>query len=171
MEYKFTKDILGSNNGIAVQEYKEGQIIAKQDLADVLFTAWAENGTIVPADEQDIPEGEVEENEAEGEEEQAEETQEETSETQEESSEEQGEDIPEGEVVEGFDEVEEIPEEAEEISEEEALKLEAKKLLEADETSIDVERLKEIGIALKINGMATCSKAETIVKKVSDFLA
>lgn len=171
MEYKFTKDILGSNNGIAVQEYKEGQIIAKQDLADVLFTAWVENGTIVPADEQDIPEGEVEENEAEGEEEQEEEETQETSETQEESSEEQGEDIPEGEVVEGFDEEEEIPEEAEEISEEEALKLEAKKLLEADETSIDVERLKEIGIALKINGMATCSKAETIVKKVSDFLA
>lgn len=47
-EVKFTKDIIGSPNGIIVNEYKEGQIINDVELGEYLKTVWTEAKIIVP---------------------------------------------------------------------------------------------------------------------------
>ena len=47
---------------------------------------------------------------------------------------------------------------------------EAKKLLASEDTSIDTDRLKEIGIALHIQNMSKTVNAETIVNKIKKYI-
>lgn len=150
-KYYFTKDINGSNNGIVVEEYKEGQIIEKADLNAELFDAWLEAGILKDAGEP----VEAEQTEA-GD-----------------KPDEIGEDNDREVIVAGDGGVHEIPTE---LTEEKIGELvhEAKTILEVPEganlTDEDINKIYEIGVELKIAGMLTSKKPQTILDKMNKYI-
>ena len=174
-QYVFTKDIAGSNNGIDVVEYKKNQVVEQEQLSNALFLAWNNAGVI-----KELPVGEDVEQFLDGEtdelpegteeitEEQANELAEQT-ETQENDN--VGEDIPE----EGKQSVEGQSDTAELTDEKRGeLVYQAKEILEKPEgeklTDEDIAELKNIGIELKIAGMFTSQKPQTILDKINAYI-
>lgn len=196
--YEFTQDIAGSNNGKDVEEYKAGQRIVENDLNPELFYAWQEKGVIKLAtgdeavdnflngDTDDIPEGTEEididdvegagevivagdggtfvvEGEAEGE-----------TEAEGEAGADNTEGTEDTEGTEGEDT--DKPSQPEELTDERIgdLVYQAKEILEVPEgeglKDEDIARLKEIGIELKIAGMMSSQKPQTILDKINGYI-
>ena len=190
MKFKFNCDISGSNNGYDVKDYEKDQIIDEKDLSEFLLDAWQKSNVIE----------EVKDEEAEGQEEKEENSENEGEETKKDDADEENDaDTTSNTGDEDVDnflngETDKLPEGTQIISEEEAKKLqenqeekeensengenpdekllidEAKKILAVEDTSIDTDRLKEIGIALHIQNMGKTVNAETIVNKIKKYI-
>lgn len=141
-EVKFTKDIIGSPNGIIVNEYKEGQIINDVELGEYLKTVWTEAKIIVPVTANAKADADAD---GEG----AGENDKDQDKDKDELTEEQI-----GEYVYQAKEILEAPngEDGEVLSAE------------------DIAKLKEIGIALKIAGMVTSKNPQTILDKINKYI-
>lgn len=174
-QYIFTKDIAGSNNGIDVIEYKKNQIIEVEQLSEVLFIAWYNAGVIqefpVKKDVEDFLDGKTDEL-PEG-------TEEISEDEAKELAEDAGTDVehnPEGNTSE--DDKNSVEEQADnaELTDEKIGELvyQAKEILELPEGETlkdeDIAKLKEIGIELKIAGMFTSQKAQTILDKINAYI-
>lgn len=158
-KYEFQVNILGSNNGIEVKEYRQGEIIEKQDLSEELFNAWLEREIIIDVDKKTADVDNSKDKE--------EENTESTTETGEADVNNENADV-DNKNLEDIP----VPDDAEEITEEDAQKLlieEIKKALE--ENPINIEKLKEYGIQLGIKNMTQTVNPDTIIKKVKDHLA
>lgn len=176
-QYVFTKDIAGSNNGYEVENYNKNQVIEQDDLCEELFNAWLKAGVIkdlevgedvenflndedgnapLPEGTEIVDEGEVKdgtedagEGEGEGEEGNTPEGEENSAEGQPDTAELTDEKI--GELVYQAKEILEVPEGA----------------TLADE---DIAKLKEIGVELKIAGMQSSQKPQTILDKINAYI-
>ena len=172
-----TKDIAGANNGYEVVNYNKNQVIEQKDLSEYLFNAWLKAGVIkdlevgedvenflndedgnapLPEGTEIVDEGEVKdgtedagEGEGEGEEGNTPEGEENSAEGQPDTAELTDEKI--GELVYQAKEILEIPEGA----------------TLADE---DIAKLKEIGVELKIAGMQSSQKPQTILDKINAYI-
>ena len=176
-QYVFTKDIAGSNNGYEVVNYNKNQVVEQKDLSEYLFNAWLKAGVIkdlevgedvenflndeegnapLPEGTEIVDEGEVKdgtedagEGEGEGEEGNTPEGEENSAEGQPDTAELTDEKI--GELVYQAKEILEVPEGA----------------TLADE---DIAKLKEIGVELKIAGMQSSQKPQTILDKINAYI-
>ena len=176
-QYVFTKDIAGSNNGYEVENYNKNQVIEQKDLCEDLFNAWLKAGVIkdlevgedvenflndedgnapLPEGTEIVDEGEAKdgaedagEGEGEGEEGNTPEGEENSAEGQPDTAELTDEKI--GELVYQAKEILEVPEGA----------------TLADE---DIAKLKEIGVELKIAGMQSSQKPQTILDKINAYI-
>lgn len=182
MKFVFNENISGSNNGIDIIDYKEGQVIDENDISKKLLDAWTERGVISPEEEQEDNEEDVDnsdgnvDNSQDGEGENADEQGEEGQEDVDNS----GEDVNNNTSNTGNEEVDnflngktdKVPEGTEEVTEEEALILEAKAIFEKvdEEHPLDTDRLKEIGIALNIPNMNKTVNPEKIEEKMKKYL-
>ena len=176
-QYVFTKDIAGSNNGYEVENYNKNQVIEQNDLCEDLFNAWLKAGVIKDLDvgedvenflnDEDgnapLPEGTeiVDEGEAKdgtedagaGEDEQA-----------------------EGNTPEGEENFAEGQPDTAELTDEKIgdLVYQAKEILEVPEGATladeDIAKLKEIGVELKIAGMQSSQKPQTILDKINAYI-
>lgn len=176
-QYVFTKDIAGSNNGYEVENYNKNQVIEQKDLCEDLFNAWLKAGVIkdlevgedvenflndedgnapLPEGTEIVDEGEVKDGaedagagEGEGEEGNTPEGEENSAEGQPDTAELTDEKI--GDLVYQAKEILEVPEGA----------------TLADE---DIAKLKEIGVELKIAGMQSSQKPQTILDKINAYI-
>lgn len=176
-QYVFTKDIAGSNNGYEVENYNKNQVIEKSALCEDLFNAWSKAGVIkelevgedienflndedgnapLPEGTEIVDEGEAKdgtedagEGEGEGEEGNTPEGEENSAEGQPDTAELTDEKI--GDLVYQAKEILEVPEGA----------------TLADE---DIAKLKEIGVELKIAGMQSSQKPQTILDKINAYI-
>ena len=176
-QYVFTKDIAGSNNGYEVVNYNKNQVVEQKDLSEYLFNAWLKAGVIkdlevgedvenflndedgnapLPEGTEIVDEGEVKdgvedagEGEGEGEEGNIPEDEENSAESQPDTAELTDEKI--GDLVYQAKEILEVPEGA----------------TLADE---DIAKLKEIGVELKIAGMQSSQKPQTILDKINAYI-
>lgn len=176
-QYVFTKDIAGSNNGYEVVNYNKNQVVEQKDLSEYLFNAWLKAGVIkdlevgedvenflndedgnapLPEGTEIVDEGEVKdgaedagEGEGEGEEGNTSEDEENSVEGQPDTAELTDEKI--GDLVYQAKEILEVPEGA----------------TLADE---DIVKLKEIGVELKIAGMQSSQKPQTILDKINAYI-
>ena len=176
-QYIFTKDIAGSNNGYEVVNYNKNQVIEQKDLSEYLFNAWLKAGVIkdlevgedienflndedgnapLPEVTEIVDEGEVKdgtedagEGKGEGEEGNTPEGEENSAEGQPYTAELTDEKI--GELVYQAKEILEVPE----------------GVTLADE---DIAKLKEIGVELKIAGMQSSQKPQTILDKINAYI-
>lgn len=180
-EYLFNQDIEGSINGYDIKEYKAGQIVDEKDLCEELITAWEKREVITLVKSEDEADKDADANDDAD-----------TNKGDDENKSNTGDD-----AVDNFlnGETDELPEGTEIISEEEAKKLEekseenadkkdeeneedeekllveeAKKILASTETSIDTDRLKEIGQKLRIQNMAKTVNGETIINKIKKYI-
>lgn len=162
MKFVFNKNISGSNNGIDIVDYKEGQIIEEQDISKKLLDAWKEREVISPLEDEEDGEVDVDnsgddvdnsENSGEAEVE--------TSNT----GDQQTDDFLNGKT-------DVVPEGTKELTEEEALVLEAKAIFQKvdEEHPLETDRLKEIGIALGIANMNKTVNPEKIEEKMKKYL-
>lgn len=176
-QYVFTKDIAGSNNGYEVVNYNKNQVIEQKDLSEYLFNAWLKAGVIkdlevgedvenflndedgnapLPEGTEIVDEGEVKDG-------------------TEDAGEGEGEggegNIPEGEEnsAEGQPDTAELTDEK--IGD---LVYQAKEILEVPEGATladeDIAKLKEIGVELKIAGMQSSQKPQTILDKINAYI-
>lgn len=186
--YEFTQDIAGSNNGKDVEEYKAGQRIVENDLNPELFYAWQEKGVIKLAtgdeavdnflngDTDDIPEGteEIDIDDVEGAGEVIVAGDGGTFVVEGEAGADNTEDTEDTEGAEGEDT--DKPSQPEELTDERIgdLVYQAKEILEVPEgeglKDEDIARLKEIGIELKIAGMMSSQKPQTILDKINGYI-
>lgn len=186
--YEFTQDIAGSNNGKDVEEYKAGQRIVENDLNPELFYAWQEKGVIKLAtgdeavdnflngDTDDIPEGteEIDIDDVEGAGEVIVAGDGGTFVVEGEAGADNTEDTEGAEGAEGEDT--DKPSQPEELTDERIgdLVYQAKEILEVPEgeglKDEDIARLKEIGIELKIAGMMSSQKPQTILDKINGYI-
>jgi hypothetical protein len=143
-EVKFTKDIIGSPNGIIVNEYKEGQIINDVELGEYLKTVWTEAKIIVPVTAKANAKADADAD-ADGE-----------------GAGENDKDKDKDELTEK--QIGEYVYQAKEILE--APNGEDGEVLSAE----DIAKLKEIGIALKIAGMVTSKNPQTILDKINKYI-
>lgn len=176
-QYVFTKDIAGSNNGYEVVNYNKNQVVEQKDLSEYLFNTWLKAGVIkdlevgedvenflndedgnapLPEGTEIVDEGEVKdgtedagEGECEGEEGNIPEGEENSAEGQPDTAELTDEKI--GDLVYQAKEILEVPEGA----------------TLADE---DIAKLKEIGVELKIAGMQSSQKPQTILDKINAYI-
>ena len=169
-QYVFTKDIAGSNNGYEVVNYNKNQVVEQKDLSEYLFNAWLKSGVIkdlevgededgnapLPEGTEIVDEGKVKDGtedagEGEGEGEEG--------------------NIPEGEEnsAEGQPDTAELTDEK--IGD---LVYQAKEILEVPEGATladeDIAKLKEIGVELKIAGMQSSQKPQTILDKINAYI-
>ena len=182
MKFVFNENISGSNNGIDIIDYKEGQVIDEKDISKTLLDAWTERGVVSPEEEQEGEEEDVDnsdgnvDNSQDGEGENADGQGEEGQGDVDNS----GEDVNNNTSNTGNEEVDnflngktdKVPEGTEEVTEEEALILEAKAIFEKvdEEHPLDTDRLKEIGIALNIPNMNKTVNPEKIEEKMKKYL-
>ena len=155
-QYIFKQNIAGSNNGIDIVDYKEGQIIEEQDISKKLLDAWKEREVIFPIEE-DGEGGKVDVDNSEN----SGETEGETSNTGDQKTD---------DFLNGKTDV--VPEGTKELTEEEALVLEAKAIFQKvdEEHPLETDRLKEIGIALGIANMNKTVNPEKIEEKMKKYL-
>lgn len=176
-QYVFTKDIAGSNNGYEVENYNKNQVIEQNDLCEDLFNAWLKAGVIkdlevgedvenflndedgnapLPEGTEIVDEGEVKdgtEDAGAGEDEQA-----------------------EGNTPEGEENSAEGQPDTAELTDEKIgdLVYQAKEILEVPEGATladeDIAKLKEIGVELKIAGMQSSQKPQTILDKINAYI-
>ena len=176
-QYVFTKDIAGSNNGYEVVNYNKNQVVEQKDLSEYLFNAWLKSGVIkdlevgedvenflndedgnapLPEGTEIVDEGKVKDGtedagEGEGEGEEG--------------------NIPEGEEnsAEGQPDTAELTDEK--IGD---LVYQAKEILEVPEGATladeDIAKLKEIGVELKIAGMQSSQKPQTILDTLNAYI-
>lgn len=189
--YEFTQDIAGSNNGKDVEEYKAGQRIVENDLNPELFYAWQEKGVIKLAtgdeavdnflngDTDDIPEGteEIDIDDVEGAGEVIVAGDGGTFVVEGEAGADNTEGTEDTEGAEGAEgEDTDKPSQPEELTDERIgdLVYQAKEILEVPEgeglKDEDIARLKEIGIELKIAGMMSSQKPQTILDKINGYI-
>lgn len=176
-QYVFTKDIAGSNNGYEVVNYNKNQVVEQKDLSEYLFNTWLKTGVIkdlevgedvenflndedgnapLPEGTEIVDEGEVKDG-------------------TEDAGEGEGEggegNIPEGEEnsAEGQPDTAELTDEK--IGD---LVYQAKEILEVPEGATladeDIAKLKEIGVELKIAGMQSSQKPQTILDKINAYI-
>jgi len=176
-QYVFTKDIAGSNNGYEVENYNKNQVIEQNDLCEELFNAWLKAGVIkdlevgedvenflndedgnapLPEGTEIVDEGEAKdgaEDAGAGEDEQA-----------------------EGNTPEGEENSAEGQPDTAELTDEKIgdLVYQAKEILEVPEganlSDEDIVKLKEIGVELKIAGMQSSQKPQTILDKINAYI-
>jgi len=176
-QYVFTKDIAGSNNGYEVENYNKNQVIEQNDLCEDLFNAWLKAGVIkdlevgedvenflndedgnapLPEGTEIVDEGEAKdgaEDAGAGEDEQA-----------------------EGNTPEGEENSAEGQPDTAELTDEKIgdLVYQAKEILEVPEganlSDEDIVKLKEIGVELKIAGMQSSQKPQTILDKINAYI-
>lgn len=176
-QYVFTKDIAGSNNGYEVENYNKNQVIEQNDLCKDLFNAWLKAGVIkdlevgedvenflndedgnapLPEGTEIVDEGEAKdgaEDAGAGEDEQA-----------------------EGNTPEGEENSAEGQPDTAELTDEKIgdLVYQAKEILEVPEGATladeDIAKLKEIGVELKIAGMQSSQKPQTILDKINAYI-
>lgn len=176
-QYVFTKDIAGSNNGYEVENYNKNQVIEQGDLCEELFNAWLKAGVIkdlevgedvenflndedgnapLPEGTEIVDEGEAKdgaEDAGAGEDEQA-----------------------EGNTPEGEENSAEGQPDTAELTDEKIgdLVYQAKEILEVPEganlSDDDIIKLKEIGVELKIAGMQSSQKPQTILDKINAYI-
>lgn len=176
-QYVFTKDIAGSNNGYEVENYNKNQVIEQNDLCEDLFNAWLKAGVIkdlevgedvenflndedgnapLPEGTEIVDEGEAKdgtEDAGAGEDEQA-----------------------EGNTPEGEENSAEGQPDTAELTDEKIgdLVYQAKEILEVPEGATladeDIAKLKEIGVELKIAGMQSSQKPQTILDKINAYI-
>jgi len=176
-QYVFTKDIAGSNNGYEIENYNKNQVIEQKDLCEDLFNAWLKAGVIkdlevgedvenflndedgnapLPEGTEIVDEGEAKdgtEDAGAGEGEQA-----------------------EGNTPEGEENSAEGQPDTAELTDEKIgdLVYQAKEILEVPEGATladeDIAKLKEIGVELKIAGMQSSQKPQTILDKINAYI-
>lgn len=176
-QYVFTKDIAGSNNGYEVENYNKNQVIEQGDLCEELFNAWLKAGVIKDLEvgedvenflnDEDgnapLPEGTeiVDEGEA--------------KDGTEDAGEGEGEG-EEGNTPEGEENSAEGQPDTAELTDEKIgdLVYQAKEILEVPEganlSDDDIIKLKEIGVELKIAGMQSSQKPQTILDKINAYI-
>lgn len=174
-QYVFTKDIAGSNNGYEVENYNKNQVIEQKDLCEDLFNAWLKAGVI-----KDLEVGEDVEAFLDGETDKLPEGTEEITEDEAndlaEKAGEGGEDIPEENTPEGEENSAEGQPDTAELTDEKIgdLVYQAKEILEVPEGATladeDIAKLKEIGVELKIAGMQSSQKPQTILDKINAYI-
>lgn len=174
-QYVFTKDIAGSNNGIDVVEYKQNQIIEVEQLSEALFIAWYTAGVIkelpvgkdveefLDGETNELPEGATEVSE------------DEVKELAEDAGAEENDNAGTNTPEDDKNSTEEQADNAELTDEKKGeLVYQAKEILELPEgaklTDEDIAKLKEIGIELKIAGMFTSQKPQTILDKINAYI-
>lgn len=164
MKFIFNEDISGSNNGIDIIDYKEGQVIDEKDISKKLLDAWTERGVISPEEEQEDDEENVDNSDG---------NVDNSQDGEGENADEQGEE-GQGDVDNSGEDVNNNTSNTgnEEVTEEEALILEAKAIFEKvdEEHPLDTDRLKEIGIALNIPNMNKTVNPEKIEEKMKKYL-
>lgn len=176
-QYVFTKDIAGSNNGYEVENYNKNQVIEQKDLCEDLFNAWLKAGVIkdlevgedvenflndedgnapLPEGTEIVDEGEVKDG------------------TEDAGA---GEDEGvEGNTPEGEENSAEGQPDTAELTDEKIgdLVYQAKEILEVPEGATlsdeDIAKLKEIGVELKIAGMQSSQKPQTILDKINAYI-
>ncbi len=176
-QYVFTKDIVGSNNGYEVVNYNKNQVIEQKDLCEDLFNAWLKAGVI-----KDLEVGEEVENFLNDEEgnaplpEGTEIIDEDKANELAGEAGEGGEEIPEGNTPEGEENSAEGQPDTAELTDEKIgdLVYQAKEILEVPEGATladeDIAKLKEIGVELKIAGMQSSQKPQTILDKINAYI-
>lgn len=174
-QYVFTKDIAGSNNGYEVENYNKNQVIEKSALCEDLFNAWSKAGVI-----KELEVGEDVEAFLDGETDKLPEGTEEITEDEAnvlaEKAGEGGEDIPEENTSEGEENSAEGQPDTAELTDEKIgdLVYQAKEILEVPEGATladeDIAKLKEIGVELKIAGMQSSQKPQTILDKINAYI-
>ena len=174
-QYVFTQTISGSNNGFDVENYNKGQIIEQKDLCEYLFNAWSKAGVI-----KELEVGEDVEAFLDGETDKLPEGTEEITEDEAndlaEKAGEGGEDIPEENTSEGEENSAEGQPDTAELTDEKIGELvyQAKEILEVPEGATladeDIAKLKEIGVELKIAGMQSSQKPQTILDKINAYI-
>lgn len=180
-EYLFNQDIEGSINGYDIKEYKAGQIIDEKDLCEELITAWEKREiiTLVKSEDEEADDGadkgDDENKSNTGDEDVDKFLNGETDKLPEGTqiiSEEDAKKLLENSEGKSEENQEENAEKEEngENADEKLLIDEAKKILASEDTSIDTDRLKEIGIALHIQNMGKTVNAETIVNKIKKYI-
>ena len=180
-EYLFNQDIEGSINGYDIKEYKAGQIIDEKDLCEELITAWEKREiiTLVKSEDEEAVDGadkgDDENKSNTGDEDVDKFLNGETDKLPEGTqiiSEEDAKKLLENSEGKSEENQEENAEKEEngENADEKLLIDEAKKILASEDTSIDTDRLKEIGIALHIQNMGKTVNAETIVNKIKKYI-
>lgn len=176
-QYVFTKDIAGSNNGYEVENYNKNQVIEQKDLCEDLFNAWLKAGVIkdlevgedvenflndedgnapLPEGTEIVDEGEVKDG-------------------TEDAGAGEGEGV-EGNTPEGEENSAEGQPDTAELTNEKIgdLVYQAKEILEVPEGATlsdeDIAKLKEIGVELKIAGMQSSQKPQTILDKINAYI-
>lgn len=174
-QYVFTQKISGSNDGYTVTDYKKGQVIEQKDICEYLFNSWLKAGVI-----KEIEVGEDIEAFLDGE---TDELPEGTEEISEDDANDLAEDAGAGEsdgaetnTPEDKENSTEGASEGAELTDEQIGELvyQAKEILEVPEganlSDEDIEKLKAIGIELKIEGMQTSKKPQTILDKINKYI-
>lgn len=176
-QYVFTQDIAGSNNGYEVENYNKNQVIEQGDLCEELFNAWLKAGVIKDLEvgedvenflnDEDgnapLPEGTeiIDEDEA--------------KDGTEDAGAGEGEQA-EGNTPEGEENSAEGQPDTAELTDEKIgdLVYQAKEILEVPEGATladeDIAKLKEIGVELKIAGMQSSQKPQTILDKINAYI-
>ena len=154
-QYAFTQKISGSNDGYTISYYKKGDVVEQKDLCEYLFNSWIKSGVIKESEAEklhDTSSGAAEDagaKENDGAIQITSEDKENSTEGASEGSKLTDEKI--GELVYQAKEILEVPEGAN-LSEE------------------DIGKLKAIGIELKIEGMQTSKKPQTILDKINKYV-
>ena len=181
-QYVFTQKISGSNDGYTVTDYKKGDVVEQKDLCEYLFNSWIKAGVIkeleVGEDIEAFLDGETDEL-PEGTEEISNDEAEKLQDTSSDNAEDAGakeNDGAETNTPEDKENSTEGASEGAELTDEQIGELvyQAKEILEVPEganlSDEDVAKLKEIGIALKIEGMISSKKPQTILDKINKYI-
>ena len=174
-QYVFTQKISGSNDGYTVTDYKKGQVVEQKDICEYLLNSWLKAGIIkeleIGKDIEAFLDGETDE----------------VPEGTEEISEDEAKDLvedagagendnAEGNTPEDTENSTEGASDSSELTDEKIGELvyQAKEILEVPEganlSDEDIGKLKAIGIELKIEGMQTSKKPQTILDKINKFI-
>ena len=156
--YLFKQDIAGSNNGYTITEYKKNDVVEQENICEYLTNAWLKAGII-----EEIGEDEAEK----------------LKEISSDNAGEAGADVN-GDKETNTPEVKENSTEdvsdSAELTDEKIgdLVYQAKEILEVPEganlSDEDVAKLKQIGIELKIEGMISSKKPQTILDKINKYI-
>ena len=180
--YLFKQDIAGSNNGYTITEYKKNDVVEQENICEYLTNAWLKAGIIeeieLDKDTEAFLEGKTDKL-PEGAEEIGEDEAEKLKETSSDNAGEAGADV-------NGDKEANTPEEKEnstdgvsvsaDLTDEKIGELvyQAKEILEvpegADLSEEDIAKLKEIGVELKIEGMISSKKPQTILDKINAYI-
>ena len=174
-QYVFTQKISGSNDGYTVTDYNKGQVVEQKDICEYLLNSWLKAGII-----KELEVGEDIEAFLDGETDEVPEGTEEISEDEANKLAEDagaGEnDNAEGNTPKDTENSTEGASDSSELTDEKIGELvyQAKEILEVPEganlSEEDIEKLKAIGIELKIEGMQTSKKPQTILDKINKFI-
>lgn len=180
--YLFKQDIAGSNNGYTITEYKKNDVVEQENICEYLTNAWLKAGIIeeieLDKDTEAFLEGKTDKL-PEGAEEIGEDEAEKLKETSSDNAEDAGAKENDGADTNTPEETENSTEgasEGAELTDEQIGELvyQAKEILEVPEganlSDEDVAKLKKIGVKLKIEGMISSKKPQTILDKINAYI-